>query len=105
MAKQHALLQTDDRWLPEMTFERTPHDELVQKDLQLYIQLVVEHMPAKRREIYRMSREQDLSNEEIAERLGIQKKTVENHLNLALRMLKEALAYRCLVLSLPLFWV
>lgn len=52
-----------------------------------------------------MSREQDLSNEEIAERLGIQKKTVENHLNLALRMLKEALAYRCLVLSLPLFWV
>ena len=105
MAKQHALLQTDDGWLPEMTFERTPHDELVQKDLQLYIQLVVEHMPAKRREIYRMSREQDLSNEEIAERLGIQKKTVENHLNLALRMLKEALAYRCLVLSLPLFWV
>lgn len=105
MAKQHPLLQTDDGLLPEMIFERTPHDELVQKDLQLYIQMVVDDMPAKRREIYRMSREQDLSNEEIAERLGIQKKTVENHLNLALRMLKEALAYRCLVISLPLFWV
>lgn len=52
--------------------------------------------------IYRMSREQHLKNEEIAQRLGIQKKTVENHLNLALKEIKKALY---LMILLPCHWV
>ena len=49
-----------------------------------------------------MSREQHLKNEEIASRLGIQKKTVENHLNLALKDIKNELF---LILFVSLFWV
>ena len=49
-----------------------------------------------------MSREQHLKNEEIALRLGIQKKTVENHLNLALKEIKKALY---LMIFLPMHWV
>ena len=49
-----------------------------------------------------MNREQHLKNEEIASRLGIQKKTVENHLNLALKDIKNALF---LILFAPLLWV
>ena len=82
--------------------ESSPHDDVVAKDTQLLIDMVVESMPQQRQQIYRMSREQHLKNEEIAQRLGIQKKTVENHLNLALKEIKKALY---LMILLPWHWV
>ena len=82
--------------------ESSPHDDVVAKDTQLLIDMVVESMPQQRQMIYRMSREQHLKNEEIAQRLGIQKKTVENHLNLALKEIKKALY---LMILLPWHWV
>jgi len=80
----------------------SPHDYVVAKDTQLLIDMVVENMPQQRQTIYRMSREQHLKNEEIAQRLGIQKKTVENHLNLALKEIKKAIY---LMFLLHLHWV
>jgi RNA polymerase sigma factor, sigma-70 family len=88
--------------IPEKTDAVTPHDNLVASDTQLLIEMVVENMPEQRQTIYRMSREQHLKNEEIASRLGIQKKTVENHLNLALKDIKNELF---LILFVSLFWV
>jgi len=64
---------------------------VVAKDTQVLIDMVVENMPPQRQAVYRMSREQHLTNEEIAACLGIQKKTVENHLNLALKEIKKTL--------------
>lgn len=55
------------------------------------IRRVVDKMPSRRKEVYTLSREQGLSNAEIAERLGIEKKTVENHLNLALKEIRDVL--------------
>ena len=80
----------------------SPHDDVVAKDTQLLIDMVVENMPQQRQAIYRMSREEHLKNDEIALRLGIQKKTVENHLNLALKEIKKALY---LMIFLPMHWV
>lgn len=80
----------------------SPHEDVVAKDTQLLIDMVVENMPQQRQAIYRMSREQHLKNDEIALRLGIQKKTVENHLNLALKEIKKALY---LMVFLPMHWV
>ena len=80
----------------------TPYDKLIAKDLQLLIDMVVNEMPPKRKMIYKLSRIKGLSNEQIAEKLGIQKKTVENHLNIALNELRDALALSILVyLILP----
>lgn len=70
--------------------DRTPHEELVAKDLQLLVDMIVDSMPSQRKTIYRMSREEGLSNGEIAEKLQLTKKTVENHLHLALRELRNA---------------
>lgn len=80
----------------------SPHDAVVAKDTQLLIDMIVENMPQQRQTIYRMSRELHLKNEEIATKLGLQKKTVENHLNLALKEIKKALY---LLILLQYHWV
>lgn len=71
--------------------DRSPHEDLVAKDLRLLVEMVVENLPPQRRLIYQLSRVAGLSNAEIAEKLGLQKKTVENHLNLALKELRKVL--------------
>ena len=48
-------------------------------------------MPSQRRKIYQMSREQGLSNENIARELNISKRTVENHLTQALADIRKIL--------------
>ena len=88
---------TSEDNVPEISDEYTPYDKLIAKDLQLLIDMVVNEMPPKRKMIYKLSRIKGLSNEQIAEKLGIQKKTVENHLNIALNELRDALALSILV--------
>lgn len=49
-------------------------------------------LPEKRREIYRMSREQGMSHEQIATSLGLSVQTVKNQLGTALKALQQALS-------------
>jgi len=64
---------------------------LLQKDLSRQIEKVVGDLPEKCQQIYRLSREELLSHKEIAERLNISTKTVENQLTIALRRLRLSL--------------
>lgn len=73
-------------------------EQIEAQDLQLLVDMIVENMPNQRQKVYRMSREQGLSNDEIAEQLGLQKKTVENHLNLALGEIRKMLKILILLL-------
>jgi RNA polymerase sigma-70 factor (ECF subfamily) len=69
-----------------------PADELFQaKETELLIQLTVSKMPIQRKKIFELSRKAQLKNEEIARELRLSKKTVENHLTLALREIRDAL--------------
>lgn len=69
----------------------SPLEDLVAKDLNLLVDMVVEGMPPQRKLIYKLSRVAGLSNSEIAEKLQLTKKTVENHLNLALKELRNSI--------------
>lgn len=64
------------------------------------IQGAVEELPEKRKEIYFLSRELGLSHKEIAEKLGISVKTVENQINLALKHLKLRLGKEIIAILL-----
>jgi RNA polymerase sigma-70 factor (ECF subfamily) len=60
-------------------------------DLMLRIEKSIDSLPPKRKEIFRLSREQGLKYKEIADTLGISVKTVEAQMGLALKYLREDL--------------
>ena len=71
--------------------ENSLEEEFYAKETQLIIDLVVQKMPPQRKKIFELSRYKGVSNDEIATSLNISKKTVENHLNAALKEIKKAL--------------
>jgi RNA polymerase sigma-70 factor (ECF subfamily) len=75
-------------FLPEISIE----EEIDAKELELLVQLTIEKMPEQRRRIFTMSRVEGLKNMEIASILNLSKRTVEAHLNQALKQIREAIA-------------
>lgn len=71
----------------------TIEEEIYAKELEYLISVAVEKMPSQRKQIYKMSRMEGLSNDEIAERLVISKRTVENHLTLALADIRKLIGF------------
>lgn len=67
----------------------TPLDLYRLKEIHSRFEQVVEQMPESRRKVFMLSRFDQLSYKEIAERLKITPKTVENHIALALKALKK----------------
>src|SRR5690606_2765735 len=64
------------------------------------LQEAVEALPPRRRLILKLSREQNLSHKEIAEKLGISIKTIENQITLSLRQIKDQLGSNDLLVLL-----
>ena len=73
-----------------------------EKDLHEQINEIVSRLPEKCRVIYKLSREEYLPHKEIAARLHISIKTVENQLTLALRRLRVSLKDAVMVVWLVL---
>ena len=55
------------------------------------IEKAILKLPEKSRQVYQLAWEENLSYNEIAEQLGLSPKTVENHVGIALRKLRESL--------------
>ncbi|TGV00562.1 RNA polymerase sigma-70 factor [Flavivirga rizhaonensis] len=77
----------------------TPETKIMHKELVAQINAVVETLPRKCQNVYKLSRHQQLSHKEIAEQLNISTKTVENHISFALRALRNSLGH---ILSIEL---
>ena len=64
-------------------------DEIETNNLREYIDLLIEELPPRRREIFNLSRKENKSYKEIALLLNISEKTVENQIHEALKFLKK----------------
>lgn len=76
----------------EQVDDTKPVDLLIEKELQRMIDLTVGKMPVQRKRIYQMSRMEGLTNHEIAEKLNLSQKTIEYHLSLALKELRNVIS-------------
>ena len=69
------------------------YGQLEHQEMQSQINAIVAALPEKCREVYQLSRDERLSHKEIASRLGISTKTVENQIAKALRHLRASLGH------------
>lgn len=89
---KHRLMELDYQNECPVSIETETSEEIFfAKEISLLIDMTVSRMPVQRQRIYRMSRNEGISNEEIATQLQISKKTVENQLSLALGELRKVI--------------
>jgi len=90
--QQQRVTYTDTLELLSQSEERnTAVDKLREAELEVILMAALAGLPKRCREIFLMSRKEQLTNEEIAVRLGISKRTVENQLTYALAILRDKL--------------
>lgn len=78
-----------EEYLAKTIQEESEEEKIFVRELQALIDHTVRRLSPQRQRIYRLSREHGLSNQEIALRLGISKRTVENQLTAALAVLRK----------------
>ncbi len=69
-----------------------PYFSLLELEMEQRIADVVNSMPDKCQQVFKLSRQQHLKNKEIAEKLNISVKMVEKHISKALHILRHELA-------------
>ena len=84
----------------EELFSKNGGEEILsEKEINRLLEQGIAELPEKCRQIFIMSRKEHLSTKEIAERLGISPKTVENQLTIALNRLRKTLGdFVCMAL-------
>jgi len=90
-SKYHTL-QTDQSFPPDPAASERAEQKAEYTETSIRIRQAVEEMPVLRREVFKMSRFEQLSNKEIAVRLGLSVRTVEKHIQLALKDLRTFLS-------------
>ena len=93
---QYRKLDSARKFELNLTYEDeriTPEDLLEYDELRVKYEEVLSILPENQREVFLMSRMEDLTYKEIAERLDIGVKAIEKRMSLALRTLRKELKY------------
>ena len=90
---EQEMLVAEERlnWLLAQTDRNEIWSDLVVKDLSANVDKVLEKLPQRCREAFRLSFYEDLTYKEIAERMNISPRTVEEHVQKAIRVLRVEL--------------
>lgn len=81
----------------------TPDAVLEYEELKKQLEKAVDELPKRRKQVFQMSRDEGLSNREIADRNQISIKTVETHITLALQHIRKRLGRNNLGVVIFLF--
>lgn len=73
------------------TYRNEIHSYVDTRELEKQLHEEILKLPSQCRQVFRLRREQELSNKEIAVQLKISENTVEQHMRKALRLLRNAL--------------
>ena len=73
------------------THQNDTENEVIYEETKQRIEQALNKLPKKRKEVFILSRQEGLKNKEIAEKLDISIKTVETHMSLSLKYLREVL--------------
>lgn len=91
---KHRRQQVEQKYIakpPDKEESQSPEDELSYKELNQNYEKALKEMPEIQREVFLMSRMDELKYHEIAERLELSVKAVEKRMKNALQFLREAL--------------
>lgn len=66
-------------------------NEIIFRDIQDHLEKLINELPPQRKKVFELSRKQGLSHKEISEQLNISEKTIETHIRLALKTLRDGL--------------
>ncbi len=85
------------RYRDEQAFSETDEEpaadaRIIRRETERNIDAIIAAMPPQRRKVYLLSREEGLTYNEIAERLNISSATVNRHISMALKELRDSLA-------------
>jgi RNA polymerase sigma-70 factor (family 1) len=69
--------------------KNSTEDNLLEKELLKTYHEAIEQLPTQKKLIYQMSRDQDMSHDEIAQELAISKNTVKNHMVEATKFIRN----------------
>lgn len=83
------LVDADMSLMEKVTDGHSAVDPIIHNEADLLLRMALDRMPPKRREIFSMSRFEELSHKEIAEKTGLSVRTIESHIYAALASLKE----------------
>lgn len=88
-ARTHIRLNNLARKIVET--ENSTEEKIDLRQSEAIVKEVIESLPPQRKLIFKLSREQGLSHDQIADQLHISKNTVKNQIMEAMRMIKEQL--------------
>lgn len=106
----HFRLKLKDKEFKQSLYENTAINQvqnLQEFDLEIItakIKQAVGELPEKRKRVFLMSREDGMTQKEIAKQLGISVKTVENQINLSLRYIRKKLGNGLIATSFFLYF-
>ena len=91
LLKHHEKIRWMELEYQYKSLEKVGDDIMEFNELKEKIDLAIKNLPEHCRIVFDMSRNEELKNREIAEKLGVTQKTVEAHLTKALKILRKDL--------------
>ncbi len=91
LARKKVLLTQDLAGVPLQNLGTVDHPEFALHDLRFHYQAALARLTPKQREVFLLSREGELSQQEIATHTGLSVHTVNNHISASLKAIRHEL--------------